>query len=280
MWPSTKPVSACTRSRPAGEPRTSRIWSTISLVRDTSSVQSRKNAWPISDSRTARVVRWNSGPPSRSSSCCTRVVTTDFDSRNWRAASAKLCACATRTKASMLRKRSTPQCRLACRHARLQARRKPRLPRHAAPRQDASHDRQTPHSRPARHAALAPQPAARRSRRPRRRLRRRPGAAQPRLAAAAAAAGGAGRRAGVVGLRRQCAAQRARADRDAADAWASTGTRRSTCRPLYSQRRAAHALRLAADHAAQHGAGAGEGRPPRRSACRAGSARPATCCGS
>ena len=53
MWPSTKPVSACTRSRPAGEPRTSRIWSTISLVRDTSSVQSRKNAWPISDSRTA-----------------------------------------------------------------------------------------------------------------------------------------------------------------------------------------------------------------------------------
>ena len=72
----------------------------------TSSLQSRKNAWPISDSRTARVVRWNSGPPSSSSSCCTRVVTTDFDRRSCRAASAKLCVCATRTKASMLRKRS------------------------------------------------------------------------------------------------------------------------------------------------------------------------------
>ena len=102
----TNPVSAWTRSNPAGEPRTSRIWSTISLVRVTSSLQSRKNAWPISDRRTARVVRWNSGPPSSSSSCCTRVETTDFDSRSWRAASAKLCVCATRTNASMLRKRS------------------------------------------------------------------------------------------------------------------------------------------------------------------------------
>ena len=73
-------------ARPA-RPATSRIWSTTSLVRPTSSVQSRRKAWPSSDRRTPRVLRWNSGAPTKSSSCWMRAVTTERDTRICRAAS-------------------------------------------------------------------------------------------------------------------------------------------------------------------------------------------------
>jgi len=76
------------------------------FVRPTSSMQSRRKALPSSDRRTLRVLRWNSGAPTKSSSCWMRAVTTDRETRICRAASAKLCDSATRTKASIARNRS------------------------------------------------------------------------------------------------------------------------------------------------------------------------------